>query len=86
MNLEELQNTISKLNNEDKTYAILVKSNIYAMLQTTRDLSLEVGKTPIKNPIASYYGIIVEIDNNIDKDFKPLTKKEYDEWRNKNEK
>ena len=79
--LEQLQDSIKKLNNEETTYAILVKTNIYEMLMTTQELwHQKTFFSPI--PVTSYYGIIVEIDNSIDKDFKTLTKKEYEEWEN----
>lgn len=83
--INQLQDSISKLNNEDRTYAILVKRNIYEMLMATQELWYE-RNILMKEPITSYYGLIVEIDNSIDSDFKTLTKKEYDEWKEKRNK
>lgn len=84
MDIKKLQDSISRLNNEERTYAILVKRNIYEMLMTTKELWYE--QNPLMEvPITSYYGVIVEIDNDIDSDFEPLTKKEYDEWKLKKE-
>ncbi len=80
MDIEQLQDSICRLNNEERTYAILVKINIYEMLMARSELLCE--KNPLMTePIASYYGVIVKIDNDIDSDFKALTKKEYDEWK-----
>lgn len=78
--LNKLQNSISKINNEGRTYAILVKRNFYLMLMARQELCYE--RNPLmEEPITTYYGVIVEIDNDIDTDFKVLTKKEYDEWK-----
>lgn len=78
--LNKLQDSISKLNNEQKTYAILLKQDLYLLLNARQELWHE--KNPLMNVlITTYYGVIVEIDNTIDSDFKSLTKKEYDEWK-----
>ncbi len=80
MDITELQNSIRRWNSEERTYAILVKRNIYEMLMATQELWYT--QNPLMEmPIATYYGVVVEIDNDIDKDFKVLTKKEYDDWK-----
>lgn len=80
--LNKLQDSISKINNEERTYAILVKRNFYLMLMARQELCCE--RNPLmEESIATYCSVIVEIDNDIDTDFKILTKKEYDEWKEK---
>lgn len=83
--INQLQDSISKLNNEDRTYAILVKRDLYLLLNANKKLLHK--RTPLMDePITSYHTVIVEIDNDIDNDFKTLTKKEYDERKEKRNK
>lgn len=78
--INQLQDSISKLNNEDRTYAILIKRDLYLLLNANQKLLHE--RTPLMGaPIANFYSVIVEIDDTIENDFEPLTKKEYDEWK-----
>lgn len=78
--LNKLQNSINKLNDEERTYAVLVKRDLYLLLNAKEELCHK--RTILMDkPMTTYYGVIVEIDNTIENDFKTLTKKEYDDWK-----